>query len=277
MHFLKQIFDFYINSSIHVALAVYALSWITLKQFDILYDKNVLYFILYASITGYNFVKYFGLVKFHHRSLANWLKLIQLFSIICFVLMGFYAYKLQTETLFLVLGFGLITFFYAMPFLPKKMLLDDKQNLRSISGLKTYIIALVWAGVTVILPLVNNDYSINFDAIITVIQRFLFIVVLILPFDIRDLHYDSLKLSTIPQKIGIKNTKFIGVLLLLVFFFLEFLKDILEPYQITSLLILVFVTTLFVLFANKDKSKYYSTFWVEGLPIFWLFLVLLIG
>lgn len=273
MRILKQIFDFYINSSIHVALAVYALSWLTLTTFNILYDENVLYFIFYASITGYNFVKYIGMAKFHHRSLSRWLKIIQIFSFICFILTCYYAYLLQTKTLFYVVGLGIITFFYAIPFLPKRFFMDSKQNLRSIGGLKVYIIAFVWAIVTVVLPLVNNNHVINFDAIITALQRYLFVIVLILPFDIRDMRYDSLKLSTIPQRIGVKNTKFIGVLLLLVFFFIEFLKDELVTNQVISLLILVFVTTLFLLFSSEERGKYYSTFWVEGLPIFWLVLV----
>jgi len=275
MRFLKQIFDFYLNSSIHVALAVYSLSYITLIQFNIPYDENVLYFIFYATITGYNFVKFFGLAKFHHRSLANWLKVIQVFSLVCFVLMCFYAYNLQSKTLYYILGLGVVTFFYAIPFLPKELFMDSKQNLRTIGGLKVYIIALVWAGVTVILPLVNNDIALNFDAIVIVIQRYLFVIVLVLPFDIRDMQYDSLKLSTIPQRIGVKNTKFVGILLLIVFFFLEFLKDELIANQITSLLIITFVTMLFIVFSKEERGKYYSAFWVEGLPIFWLILVLL--
>ena len=275
MRMLKQLLDFYINSSVHVALAVYALSWITLKQFDVAYDENILYFIFYATITGYNFVKYFGLAKFHHRSLANWLKLIQIFSFFCFVLMCYYACNLQSKTLFYILGLGMVTFFYAIPFLPRKLFMDNKYNLRSIGGLKVYVIALIWAVVTVILPLVDNNRMIDFDVIISAVQRYLLVFVLILPFDIRDLQYDSLKLSTIPQKIGIKNTKIIGVLLLLVFFFLEFLKDDLVANQIINLLIIMFVTMLYIVFSNEERGKYYSAFWVEGIPIFWLGLVLL--
>ena len=191
--------------------------------------------------------------------------------------MCYYAYNLELKTLFYILGLGVITFFYAIPFLPRNIFLDSQYNLRTIGGLKVYVIALVWAGVTVVLPLVNNDQVVGFDAILTVVQRYLFVVVLILPFDIRDLQYDSLKLSTIPQKIGIKNTKIIGVMLLLVFFFLEYLKDELKVNQIISLLIIVFVTMLFIIFSNQERGKYYSAFWVEGLPLLWLILVLLIG
>lgn len=277
MRVLKPIFDFYINSSIHVALAVYAMSWITLIEFGVAYDENVLYFIFYASITGYNFVKFFGLAKFHHRSLASWLKIIQVFSFFCFLLMVFYAFRLHRETFWIVVGSAVVTFLYAIPFLPRKMLYDSKQNLRSISGLKAHVIALVWAVVTVILPLVNNQIEIDFDVIVTVLQRFMFVLVLILPFDIIDMSYDSLKLATIPQKIGIKNTKILGVLLLIAFVLMEFLKDELVEINILVLFIVAIVTALFVLFSKKERSRYYSVFWVEGLPIFWLMLMLLLN
>ena len=277
MKVIKQLFDFYINSSIHVALSVYSLAWITLLEFDISYDENVLYFIFYASITGYNFVKYFGIAKFHHRSLTNWLKVIQIFSFLCFILMFYYGLKLHTEVLLYFAGFGIITFFYAIPFLPKRLFLDSQHNLRTIGGLKIYLIALVWSGVTVFLPLINNDYDINTDIIITVIQRYVFIVVLMLPFEIRDLRYDSLKLSTVPQKIGVKQTKIMGGFLLIVFFFLEFFKDEIAFYQILVLLITCIATVVFLVFSKIEQGKYYSSFWVEGIPMFWLLLLLIIN
>lgn len=267
MRLLKQLFDFYLNSSIHVALAVYALTSVSFYEFNMLQDKNILYFNFYATITGYNFVKFFGIAKFHHRSLATWLKIIQLFSLCCFVLLCYYASKLQIKTLCYIGGFAAITFLYAIPFLPKRLFIDKQQNLRSISGLKVYIIALVWTGVTVVLPLLNNTITFNTDVLLTILQRYLFVIVLMLPFEIRDLRYDSLKLSTIPQKIGVKFTKIMGVLLLGVFFLLEYFKDELNG-EITF--IISIVSLFFIVFSNKKRSKYYSSFWVESIPIIWL-------
>jgi len=274
MRFLKQLFSFYINASIHVAFAVYALSWITLNKFNILYDESILYFIFYATITGYNFVKYFGIAKFHHRSLASWLKVIQIFSLICFLLLCYYAYHLEIKSLMYITIFGVITFLYAIPFLPKRMFIDNQQNLREISGLKVYVIAIVWAGVTVFLPLINNNYVFDTDVYITAVQRFIFVIVLMLPFEIRDLKYDSLKLSTIPQKIGVKHTKIIGVLLLLLIFFAEFFKDELSRSQILETLFILFITLLFLVFANKKRSPYYSSFFVESIPILWMLIIM---
>lgn len=274
MALLKQIFNFYIDSSIHVALAVFALSWVTLLEFGIPYDRAVLYFIFFASITGYNFVKYFGLARFHHRSLTNWLKLIQVFSLMCFIGMCYFALKLELISLVVILGFGVVTFLYAIPFLPNKILYDKHKNLRNVSGLKVYIIALVWAGVTVVLPLLNNHVPLDTNVVVTGFQRFVFVTVLMFPFEIRDLNYDSLKLATIPQQIGIKNTKMVGVLLLMLFFLLEFLKPQLNVEHTVSLLITMFVTLMFLIFANRNQGRYYSSFWVEGIPLVWLLLLL---
>lgn len=274
MALLKQIFNFYIDSSIHVAFAVFALSWVTLLEFGIPYDRAVLYFIFFASITGYNFVKYFGLARFHHRSLTNWLKLIQVFSLMCFIGMCYFALKLELISLVVILGFGVVTFLYAIPFLPNKILYDKHKNLRNVSGLKVYIIALVWAGVTVVLPLLNNHVPLDTNVVVTGFQRFVFVTVLMFPFEIRDLNYDSLKLATIPQQIGIKNTKMVGVLLLMLFFLLEFLKPQLNVEHTVSLLITMFVTLMFLIFANRNQGRYYSSFWVEGIPLVWLLLLL---
>ncbi|QRM88069.1 hypothetical protein FG167_02130 [Lacinutrix sp. WUR7] len=277
MRIVKHLFDFYINASIHVALSVYALTWVTLMEFGVSYDENVLFFNFFATITGYNFVKYFGLAKFHHRSLASRLKVIQIFSLICFIALCYFAFQLEVKTWLCILLLGAITFFYAIPFLPRNIFVDSNQNLRQISGLKIYVIALVWCAVTVLLPIIDNDIAITTDVLITTLQRFVFVLALMIPFEIRDLQYDSLILSTIPQRIGIRKTKRIGVFLLVVFFFLEFFKDQTNSRNILVLMVVALITLLFVLLSKKHQGKYYSSFFVEGLPIIWLIFMLFYG
>jgi len=271
---LKQFLDFYLNSSIHVAFAVYALSVVTLKRFGVIYDVNVLFFNFFATITGYNFVKYFGIAKWHHRSLAKWLKVIQVFSLLCFLLMCFFTLKLQEETLITIVIFAIITFLYAIPFLPKTWYLDTQQNLRDISGLKVYVIALVWSGVTVVLPLVNNKVAFSETVIITVAQHFVFVMALMLPFEIRDLRYDSIKLATIPQKIGIKRTKVVGFGLVLLFYFLEYFKDNIQSNYLLITFVISLMLAMFIYFSGNNRNKYYASFWVEALPIIWMLLML---
>ncbi|MBD0824142.1 UbiA prenyltransferase family protein [Aestuariibaculum marinum] len=275
MKIFKQLLNFYINSSFHVAFAVVALTWITLLEFHLGFDRNLLTFVFFASVTGYNFVKYFGIARFHHRSLSNWLKTIQIVSFFCFVFMCYYVLKLKLETLVFIVGFGVVTFFYAVPFIPKRLYLDSKQNLRNIGGLKVYLIALVWTGVTVFLPVINNNYGIEYDVILTAIQRWIFIIVLMLPFEIRDLSYDSLKLATIPQKIGVEQTKIMGMVLLGTFYTIEFFKDSIASGNLLIMFLISAITLFFVKYADVNQGRYYCSFWVEGLPILWFLLLLI--
>jgi len=192
--------------------------------------------------------------------------------------MVYFSFQLQTQTLLYLIVLATITFFYAIPFLPKKIFLEGGTNLRAVSGLKVYIIALVWAMATVIVPFINANHTISLDANLTTIQRFLFVLVAIFPFEISDMQYDDLKLGTIPQKIGVKNTKIIGVVLLITFFFLEFFKDTIHSEAIIVLLIVIGLSLISLWKSHARQSEYFTTFWVESIPMVWLiFLLLLIA
>ena len=92
--------------------------------------------------------------------------------------------------------------------------------------------------------MIENKIELSSDVWILLLQRFVFVVVLILPFEIRDLSVDDKILGTLPQRIGVKNTKLYGLLLLMVFFFLEFFKD--ELLAINLLVMpLIFLITIF--------------------------------
>ena len=275
MNWLKSVFNFYIYSSIHVALAVFSMTYVSLLEFSLPTDWSLLFFVFFSTITGYNFVKFYGIAKFHHRSLSVWLRITQVFSLVCFLLMIFFATQLELKTLFYIGGFAVVTFLYAIPFLPNRFFMDRKRNLRNIGGLKVYVIGLVWGGVTVLLPILDSNETFDMDVWITAMQRFALVMMLMLPFEIRDLRYDSLKLATIPQKIGVKNTKIIGFLLGMVFLLLEFLKNELSLKIIVLTFAVTLITLIFIVFSNKSRSDYYSAFWVESVPILWLILHLI--
>ena len=63
MKYFKNLLDFYIESSLHVALAVYALIRITFLKLNISYDESVAYFGFFGTIVGYNFIKYDELAR----------------------------------------------------------------------------------------------------------------------------------------------------------------------------------------------------------------------
>lgn len=267
MKSLQALLNFYINSSIHVALSVVALVRITELYCNLSINKPLNYFIFFGTITGYNFVKYAGLAKLHHKSLTSNLKLIQVFSLLCFFLMLFFGSQLDLKTILLFIPFGLLTLLYAVPFLG-----GFAKNLRNIPSIKIIIIGLVWAGVTVLIPLIDEKVSINSRVLLIFLQRFLFVIVLTLPFDIRDFRFDKKHLQTIPQLIGVERAKRLGFILLGVTIVLEFLITPSPDFK-TVFLIVFFVLLVFLQQASIKQKKYYASFWVEAIPVFWLMLL----
>ena len=268
MRGVKNILDFYINSSIHVALGVVALTALTALHFDFQPDYLLLAFIFFGTITGYNFVKYAGIAKLHHRSLAKNLKFIQIFSFLCFLFLGYLALQVRKEVLMVAGVLGFFTLLYALP------VFSNRKNLRDIAGLKVFIIAFIWAGVTVLFPVADADIPFEKDVVVEVLQRFLFVLILILPFEIRDLKYDNAILKTIPQKLGVEKTKLLGYLLIFMWVSLEFLKGISTEDSKAAILCAAVVTGFAIFRSNEDQAPYFSSFWVEGIPMLWFLLLL---
>lgn len=270
MNLFKNILNFYVNSSIHVALAVYSLVRITELYFDLPYNENLDYFIFYATITGYNFIKYAGVAKFYHRSLTKSMRLIQIFSFLSFCLLVYYGSNLSTTVLIYFIPFAVLTLVYVVPFLG-----GFQKNLRRVSYLKIFLVAFVWSGVTTVIPLIVGEYQYEVSIILLFVQRMLFILVLILPFEIRDMKLDFKNLKTLPQKIGIEKTKKVGFVLLLFSLTIEFLITTSFAYR-NSYLVICFILLIFLMRSSQNQSKFYSSLWVESIPILWWILILIL-
>lgn len=281
MKWLKDIFDFYINSSIHVSLAVVALCWITSISLDINVNYILLAFVFFSTVTGYNFVKYAEVAGLHHKSLARSLRSIQLFSLLCGVAMVVCAFWMSLEVWVACGLLGLVTLLYAVPFfLPEKDRDQKKGNLRSIAGLKIYIIGGVWTGVTVILPVLDYRLPLYEDVWVVSAQRFLYVIAVMVPFEIRDVQYDAKRLRTLPQIVGIKKAKIIAIIWLFIYVLLEFLRDDISVSSMCLHLAMVAATIFVITLSRKrttNSNHYFTTFWVEGIPLLWLWLALLLS
>ena len=264
---LKKIVDFYLTSSIHVALSVYALVRMTHFMFNISVDEPMANFAFLGTIVGYNFVKYDALARAKKKQMSKELKLIALLSLFSLLGVGYYFFQLQLRTQLVSIVVLGLTLLYTLPFFP------NRKNARNWAGLKIYIVALCWVGVTLVLPLVNAEIPLGTDFYLKCMQRFILVFNLILVFEIIDLAHDDPHLQTVPQRIGVQRTKIVGLLLLLPFYFLEFLKHNFIQKQLIVNGILVLLLALFLALANEKRSKYYTSFWVESIPIIWWLLV----
>ena len=118
---------------------------------------------------------------------------------------------------------ALIAVAYTVPVLKRN---GEWLALRKLPLLKVFLIAYVWAAVTVQLPLLEQGqvlFQPQFRHIF--LERFLFILALALLFDIRDLFLDrNLATLTLPGLLGDKPARALSVLLLLLFCLLVFLN-----------------------------------------------------
>jgi len=267
---LKRLFDFYLDASIHIALSVYSLTYISTLLLNIPLDENLSYFLFFGTIASYNFIKY-GVEAKKYILVANrYHKNIQFVSLVSLVIALYYGFFLTYKTWFVIIGLVLYVGLYALPVLPKT------KNLRSLGVLKVFIVALVWASATVILPVIAVKNTIYWDAIVETLQRFMLVLVLLVPFEIRDLQYDTPELQTIPQRYGATKTKIFGAFITVFFYFFTFLKNDISILDTLSKGILFLAFGMLMLETGNAKKKYFASFWVEAIPVVWCLIILLL-
>jgi len=267
MKWITSLFRFYINSSIHVTLAICALAGITFITTDIPLNFWFFTFLFSASITGYNFVKYAGYAKFHHRSLTKQLRSIQIFSLFSFIFLIVATLKQSLHFIIDAGLLGIFTLLYALPFLP------NHTTLRRLKIIKIVVIAVVWGVATAGLPVIDKtDFS--FTTGLRIFNYGLFVLAIIIPFEIRDLTFDDPDLGTLPQLVGIQKAKNLGYLLLLLFMGTGFLLP-LSGYELTANIGIALLAGFCIKSSTINQPPYFASFGVESLPIVWLLLRLL--
>ncbi|MGC1517100.1 MAG: hypothetical protein WA810_16125 [Maribacter sp.] len=261
-------FDFYLDASIHVALAIIALVQVTAMTLNIRVPQALNIFIFFGSISCYNFVKY-GVEAEKYLLVANrHQKNIQFFSLGCLIVALIQLVQLSETVVFALFILGAITALYALPVLPKE------KNFRSLGGLKILIVAAVWAGTTVILPVLSNTLDLHATIWIETLQRFFMVLVLLVPFEIRDLKFDSIELHTLPQRFGIPETKGIALLWIVLFLVPSFFVVNVFAGVFWSKVVVSALLVVVILRTTKNQGRYFSSFWVEAIPIVWLGLML---
>lgn len=111
---------------------------------------------------------------------------------------------------------GVVSLAYSLPFWKR----DGKMlRLKDVPGIKIFLIALVWASVTVILPVLDAEVDpLGRHAVLTFVERLVFIFAITLPFDVRDLERDrKAGIRTLPMALGPSGTRWLAVGLMVAF------------------------------------------------------------
>lgn len=157
--------------------------------------------------------------------------------------------------------FAIISFLYILP-------VRKPVGLRCIPTIKIFLIAVSWAILSSYATFENSivSFYISFAAM------FFFVFSITIPFDIRDLKIDSKKLKTIPQRIGIRKSVWLSLILVLVSMILIMTITTETNLMITHCVFcLVAIGLLHQL--HKTQSQLYINFTIEGLPILWLSII----
>lgn len=164
-----------------------------------------------------------------------------------------------------------LSFAYVLPFLGKK------RRLRDFAFIKIFLIAVVWAWVTVVLTAKEEALPMTSELVYMFLERALFVFGITLPFDIRDLEIDRYThVKTLPAILGIKKTQVLAGLtfaLMLLFSWLNYQAGYYTFWNFLALSISAISSFLIVYHASKIKHDYYFTGLIDGTMLIQFLLV----
>ncbi len=130
---------------------------------------------------------------------------------ISLILFSFLSFRLHHFIILAILG-G-IAFLYSFPVLP----FVKKKRIKEYGFLKIVTLALLWTLVTVWFPVNNFSFEKN-DFFFVLVKRFVFMFVLCLLFDIRDIEIDRKEnIKTLAVLLGKRKSYYVTYLLLVLF------------------------------------------------------------
>jgi len=172
----------------------------------------------------------------------------------------------------LLLPGGIIAFTYVIPFL------SGGRRLRDLGWAKILMIGFSWSWLTAVIPLGYFTGASIQMIVIHGLERMLFIMLLTIPFEIRDLHLDrSVGLITIPEKLGRKRTSRIAILICVAVIFLSAVASF--HYFNLAYVIAMSLTSLLVIplihYSYSIEDDYFFGGLMDGLMIavLWVFLI----
>ena len=255
MKIFKKAFDFYIDGSIHVAFAVFCLVQISIISNHFVSMDYFPFCVFSGTVLGYNFLKYFEVFRRGFLGSNKYYAFI-IVSVLAGVGFLFSFCILENRIQKLIFFSGLFVLMY--PFL------------RRYGWLKLFWVSFVVTFITAYIPFQTIKWA-PFELNIVLIQRFFILTSLLVPFEIMDSKTDEKTLNTLPQLFGVNSTKLFGILLVIPFIILEFLKQ--NPSYLV--LLIGIITVLFIDFTEFKRNKYYTSFWVESVPILWWLMLFL--
>lgn len=240
-------------------------------------------FIFFATLAVYALHRIIGLFRLQNFLEEGRYKIIHQFkshiwayAILSVSLGAYFFFQLSFDIQLVIVLPALFSLGYIIPFVGLGQ--QRKLRLRDYGGLKIFLVAFVWAFVTVLLPIWNaQGIYINTNLFLLFLERFIFVFAITLPFDIRDVEVDLFNnVKTIPTIIGVSNTIYLANALLIIFMVLAWINyGRMSPFVLVALVLSGITTMWLVAHSPKRKDDYYFSGALDGTMILQTLLVCL--
>ena len=264
---MDRLISFLIHTNIIVSLAAFCLYKVTEILFNIS-DFYIGCFVFFSTLCAYNYMSsslYLNIDKdFSFRVSSNksiGTHLITLLSAIIviylIVLLGFVFLKLVLPLLVIGILYPLYIKINGVNY-----------NIRSIPLFKIFLISLCWTHLTLGVPLLYHNYGIDYFFIDSLFQRFLFIVAISIPFDIRDIYIDNI--TTLPKSLGIWSSKLFAwfcLFIIDVLLIIDLINGVISLSIFLGLFLTIELTSIIIWISKPNNPKVFYGIMVEGLSI----------
>ena len=261
-----RILHFILSHSIFVASCAVGLCCETFLLLHLQVSYNTFGFVFFSTICSYNF--YWLVSKYHfvndrHNFVRN--NLTYLYLLVSGAIGALFFFLNHSLSLISVLVSIILTLLYSMPLWP----FNFTKKMQQIGFVKTILLAFTWAFVTVILP-AESEMVISLPTLILFSTRFLFMLMLCIIFDMRDVKIEKINgLQSLVSKLDLSKMKIIFFVVLafylftasLFFYTTNALIQILQPVFMAIILFLSFKKSL-----QPQKYIFYY-FFIDGLML----------
>lgn len=255
----------FVYSNFWVGLSVASLSLVSFIHYEH-WNWNYLLLCFFSTVSFYGYARLVeskNMPTDPEQHIAAWtlahIPRIFLISVLATLTSIFLLFSLPSTPRLLFIGASALSGFYTVPSL------FNQRGVRYMAGFKLIYIAAIWTFVTLTIPAVMSNASLSTFTILQHLERFLFLVAITIPFDIRDANSDSTDLLTLPMWIGIHKAKQVALLCMALVIGLQFLP----AFQTISWFEIAVYTLSGVLIWNssENRSDMYFSLFIEGLPI----------
>lgn len=274
----KKFYEFILFSSIFISICAVALCMETNILLGLPFNNFSFYcFVFGATLAQYNLhylVKNIAVKNSHRLAWSQRNRKIHLLLFIAgvgLILFSFFSFHLKH--FIILLSLGGIAFLYSFPFLP----FGKKRRIKDYGFMKIITITLLWTLVTVWFPVNSMPFETSLFLFVFA-KRFVFMFVLCLLFDIRDIDVDRQeKINTLAVIIGKRKAYFLSSILLILFTLLSIIQYIYFPQKgvLIAMFFSVAATFINIELTKKSNSDFIYLAGIDGMMLLQAILVFL--